>query len=103
MSIVQTVRRMIIAILLATGLARADVSVSLPLQGYFRPGRYMPVHVQSRGEGAPLVLAADGAVPTEYRPSGNADLVIPWLVISDSPRDVRWPGGGNANVPLRPL
>ena len=60
----------------------ADVVVSLPLGGHYRPGRYMPVEVVSRrGDSGALELAAPGAMPTQIILSRDADVIVPWLPI----------------------
>jgi hypothetical protein len=63
----------------------------------------MPVRVQARGESMPITLSADGSIPTEYRPTGNADVIVPWLMVTGSPRDARVLGATNPNLALRPL
>src|SRR5205823_1342574 len=77
---------------------RADVTViTLPLEGHYRVGRYMPVRVV--GEAAPL--EADGAVPTAPPPgAAGMDGVFPWLPV----RQVSIPeAGGSFLTQLKPL
>ncbi len=63
--------------------AHATVDVQLPLQGYYHPGRYMPVTVRATGESpAWVTLKADGAVPTVVAsPPVGVDVTVPWLVV----------------------
>ena len=60
-----------------------EVKYSLPLQGYYRAGRFMPVAFTG-GEGGTVKLAADGAVTTVID-SAN-DGIAPWLVWRDDVR-----------------
>ena len=53
-----------------------DVRFSLPLQGYYRPGKLMPVEFAG-GQGRTITLAADGAVTTIV--NSAADGVAAWL------------------------
>jgi hypothetical protein len=103
----------ILAALLLPPVCRAQPAVSFPLEGRYRPGKYMPVRVTEPEAPDPAArstirLSADGAVATELeRPTGPADVVIPWLVIGESPRDATWsaPGASASALPvtLRPL
>ena len=92
--------------------AAAQVQVSFPLQGHYRPGKYLPVRITADASvTGPVVLRAAGAVrlSVETRPGGT-DVVVPWLAASDV-RDVTWstPGGasgavtGPVDAPLAPL
>ena len=93
----------------ATAPCAAEVRVSFPLEGYYRVGRYMPVRVVVRGEGAgPLTLAADGAVPVTLQLSGGgADGIVPLLVVREPFGGLRWslPDGraGSVEASLVPL
>lgn len=87
----------------------ADVRVTLPLEGLFRPGSYMPVRVEVReaDESAPLRLFTEGAVPTEVAISNRrADGIVPMLMLEGGARQLRWAIGeqsGAAELPLRAL
>ncbi|HEX5244653.1 MAG TPA: hypothetical protein VFW23_15425, partial [Tepidisphaeraceae bacterium] len=60
----------------------AEIVVSLPLAGHYRPGRYMPVEVSSRGgESGHFSLDASGAMPTQIPLSRDTDVIVPWLPI----------------------
>lgn len=63
----------------------------------------MPVRVQTQDGSAPLALSAGGAIPTEYRPSGPGDVIVPWLVMTTSPLDVRLPGLRDPDAVLHAL
>ena len=87
--------------------ARADVRVSLPLEGHYRPGKYMPMHVAiGEGEG-PIKLRAAGAVPTEVQASAGQDAMVPWLPVTGSIREVRCESAGSGSrsmdLPIRGL
>jgi len=80
----------------------AAVSVSLPLEGYHRAGRYMPVRVIVQGEPAgELTLSADGAVTTTLQLNGAAaDVIVPLLVVTDPLGPIAWslPDGRKGTV-----
>lgn len=67
---------------LAAGAARGAVETSPLLEDYFRPGRYVPVHVVARDE---IIAQTDipGTVATTItRPSrGSLDAIVPALAI----------------------
>ena len=70
-------------ILLLCTPALADVSISLPLQGYYREGRYMPVHIRIDEITTGTVrLSATGAADTVVNVSNTAvDVIVPMLVV----------------------
>jgi hypothetical protein len=70
--------------------AISRAAVSLPLQGYFRSGRYMPVRVDP----STTRVAADGVLPTVIE--SRSDSVVPVLVVGS-------PGSLNADLPLHSL
>jgi hypothetical protein len=72
--------------------ARADVSVTFPLEGHYRPGRFMPVHFVASAVNAPAItLTSDGAIPlTIPTTSGGVDVTAPWLAISSSLQNAHW-------------
>jgi hypothetical protein len=98
------------AILLALApWCAAQVQVTFPLQGFYRPGKYMPVRVQSSAAASkPLVLRAEGAVTVSIEPGqgGKVDVVVPWLTAAPLSQP-RWeiPGtsAGTFDAPLTPL
>jgi hypothetical protein len=85
------------AVTCCTTAVRAEDTISLPLQGYFRPGQYVPVLVAARGEA--LVIGGDGVLPTEVAPSAQP-LVVPVLITSAGAREV---GAGAQRLALRKL
>ena len=86
----------------------AQVQVTFPLQGYYRPGKYMPVRVATpAATAAPVVLRADGAVAVSVGPgAGPMNVVVPWLATGEV-RSVRWDvagvGAGTIDAPLTPI
>jgi hypothetical protein len=63
--------------------ARGAVELSFPLEGYWRPGRYMPVRVSAREAGTSVEIAGEGIVTTKLKlTDGRADVVVPVLVMS---------------------
>src|SRR5947208_2880831 len=74
--------------MLLPGRASAAVEVTVPLGGYWRPGKYMPVRVMAREAGNSLEIGGDGVVPVRLRlREGRFDGVVPLLVISE-PRGI---------------
>jgi hypothetical protein len=61
--------------------AEPPVRVTFPLDGYYRPGKYMPVRIgTTNATAAPVVLRAEGAVSVSVGPGASAiDAVVPWL------------------------
>lgn len=71
--------------------AGAKVDVTLPLEGFYRPGHYMPVRVSASFAQAPadayLEIAADGAIPARLPlVQGRADAIIPVLMVEPARR-----------------
>jgi hypothetical protein len=93
-------------------LARGEDSVTFPLQGYYHPGRYMPVHVtvspQSAGE-LNVQLNAPGAISTQVRfDGGKVDATAPWMVVDGRAQTLSWyvyprKGWTQIGTPLKPL
>ena len=83
--------------------AQPQVDVSLPLQGYYRPGRYVPVRIVTRlaaDPASPLTIRAGGAVTTVVNLSARAEDVVPWLPLQ-ALRDARWSIPGVAEGTFR--
>ena len=83
----------VLAILIAlpalAPLATAAVEISFPLAGYYRPGKYFPVRIASRGEPAGMLrMESLGAVGTEVPVGGSGGqdqiVTVPMLAISSS-------------------
>jgi hypothetical protein len=87
----------------------AEVRVTLPLEGHYRAGRYMPVRVEVRGAaaGAVLRLTGEGIIPTHVETAnGRAEGVAPVLPLTEAARELRWSLGeetGVVGTPLRAL
>jgi len=104
-------------VLLALGVAwaassAAQVSVSLPLNGYYRPGKYMPVRVSAAFADAPagdaITLSGNGIVPTVLPLSGGrAEAVVPVLALTPTAGPLLWARGNSSPQPagraLRPI
>jgi len=95
----------LVALLICCGAARAEVAVSFPLEGHYRPGRYMPVHISASGNDT-VMLHGNGSVPTEVSWTGRFDAVVPWLAVVLL-RDPGWwssaSGEHSLDIPLKPL
>ncbi len=90
----------VLSVLLLTALAVAQVQVTLPLEGYWRPGRYMPVRVA--GQGVTVEVGGDGVVPSRVALTG-VEITIPLLMMSDA-RSITWSAGaGQSGVVDKPL
>jgi len=77
----------------ARGALAQSVTIDFPLEGHYREGRYMPVHVAVAADASAtsITLAADGAVSTELPLfGGKADAVVPWLAARGSLKDATW-------------
>jgi hypothetical protein len=74
-------------------------SLSLPLQGYYHPGRAMPVQWQSPAAGGAIQLSTPGAVTTRIDSIGNTRGIFPWLIIDSNVGEV----SDRTLPPLRPL
>lgn len=84
---------------------QAAISVSLPTEGHYRPGRYMPVRVEGATRQDTITLQGGGAIPTEIPHLESADLIVPWLIVGDQISDARWQLGEGAaqHLALQPL
>jgi hypothetical protein len=83
---------LIIAIALAVS-GSAQGEISQPLQGYFRPGRCIPLHVSSvDGE-----VSGEGAVSTSW--SGSPG-IVPVMIVGDAPTSLKTSDG--STLSLRP-
>ena len=80
--------RLVIALLVSSQVTRAGVTISFPLEGYYRPGRYMPVHLSATGNET-ITLRATGSVPTQVSAAANVDLIVPWLTL-ETVRNAHW-------------
>jgi hypothetical protein len=79
-------RWLIVLMLIAPAAFAQSFQVSLPLQGYYRVGQYMPVRISgARGE---IVIAATGAVPTRIAPGPNQEMVEPLLMMTGNATEV---------------
>lgn len=89
-------------------VAGSQVEVTFPLQGYYRPGRFIPVRIETDSTGdAPVVLGADGALTLSVAlRGGGVDAVFPWLAV-DTIREPQWSirgeGSGPVDVKLTPV
>ena len=60
----------------------ADVRVEFPLQGWHRPGQYIPVCLRTDGTVGEFSLLAVGAVDTTiHLDGGQRTLIVPWLIL----------------------
>src|SRR5690348_16989009 len=98
---VYRVRPMILlGLALAISGAARGADVSLPLEGHYRPGRFLPVRVTHAGPGE-VLISAPGCVATMIQNSGAGEVVAPFLATVDSPTALQVTGA--APVELKPL
>jgi hypothetical protein len=71
-------------------------ALSLPLRGYFHPGRAMPVRWE---DSQAIQLSASGAITTRLETIGQPRGVFPWIVIGPNVADV----SDRTLSPLHPL
>src|SRR5947209_226749 len=93
----------LVLLLTSAADAPAQVEVSLPLRGYYRIGRYMPVHVEATADAgiSSIVLRGDGALTSEIDSRGaKVDAIIPWLAIHAPLRDPSWSSSDSVKHPL---
>jgi hypothetical protein len=87
--------------------ALADVSVSFPAQGYYRPGKYFPVLVRAGGEAGTIEIRAQGAAPIRVAAGSDGEVIVPMLAVGSSLRGTQWIGPDGAEhllpVELRTL
>jgi hypothetical protein len=100
----------IVLFVLAVISARVHAdNISLPLAGYFHPGRAMPVKWDAAGWGAApgsLELSAPGAITTQINWTGNPRGIVPWIAVDASVANIHWrsPTGEARDISrLRPL
>ena len=75
-------------------IASAETNVSFPLQGYYHPGKYMPVHITHDSGNITLSLSARGAVDIRISPAGNS-VTIPWLMVQSLIENATWSDGSS--------
>ena len=68
----------IFSLVLFAKFAHAQIAVSLPLDGYYRPGRYFPILLQAPSEQA-IKLQASGALPTIVDSGHGTSWITPML------------------------
>ena len=82
--------------ILSVLLAVPALAQSLPLQGYYRPGEYMPVALSAERE---TRISAPQCVPTIVAPAAYTQ-IVPLLTLSDSASELKV---GDQTFSLRPL
>jgi len=94
-----TTRLLAAAILVSMAVCpgSAQVVVSFPTEGHFKPGRYMPVSLTLEKESSSITLEARGAVPTQVQPDAGLKVVVPWLAVADSIDAPQWIMAGGAS------
>jgi hypothetical protein len=79
----------------------AQFAGALPLEGWYRTGRYMPVRVEPS---AAVTITADGAVPSRWHQSSGAPVIVPLLIFANDAGHLRIDGSPlPGDPPLRPL
>jgi hypothetical protein len=81
----------------------AQIQLALPLDGYYRPGQYMPVLVIA-GEQTSLVEIGD-AHPTVVTTAANSRVIVPVLMLGPPQAQLPWRSGGTEQqaLALQPL
>ena len=84
----------VLTAMLIARFCRAEDSVTLPLQGYYHPGKYMPVHVDvspRSQEEISVHLDAPGSVWTRIRfEGGRIDATVPWFPVDSRATAFTW-------------
>src|SRR5688572_8116356 len=81
-------------LMVIAGPLHAQVELSFPLEGFFRPGKYMPVRYGARNSPHStglLYLSAAGAVSTRIvLENGQASGIAPFLPVESALGELRW-------------
>lgn len=79
----------LLVILLLASPAGAEITLELPLEGYYRPGRYMPVRYTASASAPHLTIAGNGVTPAEIELSaGRAQGIAPILTWDTTLREL---------------
>ena len=81
-------------------IARSAVTVSLPTEGHYRPGRYLPVRIEHAAGHGSISLQARGTIPTDLPTPDSNDVMIPWLLVSETTTDAIWKSADGASHPF---
>ncbi|MFI5379777.1 MAG: hypothetical protein ACHRHE_10800 [Tepidisphaerales bacterium] len=86
--------------------AAGQVQISAPLEGYYRPGKFMPLRVRGAAGGQLVIQPDNGVVTRVVLSAGQQDTTVPLLMMGTN-RQIRYRleggGGGFADAELRPL
>jgi hypothetical protein len=77
------------------------MAITLPTEGHYRPGRYMPVRIEGATSGESVKLVGNGVIPTEMPHADSADFNVPWLIASDFVTDAHWQIADGQGHPLQ--
>lgn len=88
-------------VLLPIGMGQGAVTVSLPTEGHYRPGRYLPVRIEGATSTDSIKLLGNGTVPTEIDHPQSTNFTVPWLIASDSIPDARWQLADGQSHPVK--
>jgi hypothetical protein len=78
----------LLVLLAAAASSRAEVTVSLPTQGYYRPGKFFPVRIAGAVMGE-VELRADGAMASTVLVN-DGQAIVPLLALTASVSHMRW-------------
>lgn len=92
----------LLALHIATQFSSAS-TITLPLGGVYRAGRYTPVLVTTESEAGTLTIMAAGALDTSVAVQANSHLLVPWLTISENLQAVSYvePSGAQGSTAIR--
>lgn len=84
------IARVLAIIGVLASFAAAQVTIDLPLKGYYRTGRYMPIQVSVPGSSKSVLIEGEGFVPLQIDNSGGGAInqIVPLLILSPPSRDV---------------
>ncbi|HSZ59384.1 MAG TPA: hypothetical protein VK797_27320 [Tepidisphaeraceae bacterium] len=69
--------------------SRAEVTISLPAEGYYRPGRFFPVRIGGQGRAGAIEVGAGGAMGARIE-GLRGPAIVPLLAVTASVRQLRW-------------
>jgi hypothetical protein len=77
----------LLCFLLFASITRA--SITLPLEGYCKPGRYFPIQIDGPDAAHPTTLTADNGLPCDIDPATTGKTIAPMLM-TGSPHKLSW-------------
>jgi hypothetical protein len=84
------IRSLLLLQVLLIAASASAATITLPLGGLYRPGRYMPVQIDYAHEQGVIRVAGSGAIDTAVTLGSAGRSTVPWLAISSSIQNLTW-------------